>query len=101
MRKAMASVSERAGDAAVEAVHDARPGIGDEPHDAALARLEARRRTGRDVETVAARNGAVEAQRRVGLEEMVVRADLDRPVAGVGDLDLDRGAAGVELDVAG
>ena len=30
---------------------------------------------------------AVEAQRRVGLEEVVVAADLDRPVAGVGDLE--------------
>ena len=32
-----------------------------------------------------ARRGAVERQRRVGLGEVVVRADLDRPVAGVHD----------------
>ena len=32
------------------------------------------------------RRRALESQRRVGLEEVIVRADLDRPVAGVGDL---------------
>jgi hypothetical protein len=32
---------------------------------------------------------------------MVVRADLDRPVAGVGDGERDGRAAGVELDLAG
>jgi hypothetical protein len=32
---------------------------------------------------------------------MVVRADLDGSVAGVGDGEGDGGAAGVELDVAG
>src|SRR5271166_3928067 len=101
MRNAMASVSERAGDAAVEAVHDARAPIGHEPHDTRLSRLEARRRAGRDIEAAAARLRAVEAQRRVRLEEMIVRAHLDRPVAGIGDLDLDGRAAGVQLDLAG
>ena len=43
----------------------------------------------------------VELQRLVGLEEVVVRADLDRPVAGVGDFHSDRLAALVELQVAG
>src|SRR6185437_11706969 len=36
----------------------------------------------------------------VGLEEMIMRADLDRPVAGIGDLERHGGAAGVQLDVA-
>ena len=44
-------------------------------------------------EPEAARRRAIEAQRRVGLEEVVVRADLDRPVAGVRDLHRDRLAA--------
>jgi hypothetical protein len=45
---------------------------------------------GGDVEAHAAGGGAVEAQRRVGLEEVVVAAHLDRPVAGVGDAQGDR-----------
>jgi hypothetical protein len=53
---------------------------------ARLARLEAHRRAGGDVaRRQQPRRRAVEGQGRVGLEEVVVRADLDRPVAGVGD----------------
>ena len=65
----------------------------DEAHLAALAGLEADRRAGGNVEPEAARLGAVEFQRRIGLEEMIVRADLDRPVAGIGDFERDRLAA--------
>ena len=43
---------------------------------------------------------AVEFQRRIGLEEMVVRTDLDRAVAGVGDGERHGLAAGIELDLA-
>src|SRR3954463_7352311 len=43
---------------------------------------------------------AIELQRRVGLEKMVVRADLDRAVAGVGDRQRHGLAAGIELDLA-
>src|SRR5204863_7091543 len=42
---------------------------------------------------------AVETQRRVGLGEMVVRADLDRPVSGIGNRQRDRLAALVDLDL--
>src|SRR5215469_13883176 len=101
MGNAMASISERARDTGVEAVDHARAVIGDEPHGAGLSGLEARRGAGRDVEAEAARLGAVEAERRVGLAEMVVRADLDRPVAGIGDFDLDGLAPLIELDLAG
>jgi hypothetical protein len=31
---------------------------------------------------------------------MIVRADLDRPVAGIGDLERDRVPAGIERDLA-
>src|SRR5262245_34246084 len=67
---------------------------------AGLARLEAHRRAGSDIEAAAARLGAVELQGRVGLGEVVMRADLDRPVAGVGHGEGDGSAPGVELDVA-
>ena len=39
---------------------------------------------------------AVKFQRRIGLEEMVVRADLDRPVAGVDGGERDAARAAVE-----
>src|SRR3546814_3355366 len=44
--------------------------------------------------------GAVEGESGVGLREVVVTADLDGPVAGVGDLDRDRGGVVEQLDVA-
>jgi hypothetical protein len=46
------------------------------------------------------RGSAVEGERGVGLGEMVVAADLDRPVAGVGDGQGDARQAGIQLDVA-
>jgi hypothetical protein len=63
---------------------DARAAEGDQPHRARLARLEARRGAGGDVEAHPARGGAVEAQGGIRLGEVVVAADLDRPVAGIG-----------------
>src|SRR5262247_1706253 len=74
-----------------------------ECHQRDLARLpglEAHRGAGRDVEPHAARLGAVKLQRRIGLEEMIVRAHLDRPVAGIRHRQGDGLAAGVELDLA-
>ena len=81
-----ASASERSGDLAAQPGDDAggrragpaRPSRVD-------AGLEAHRGAGRDVQALPAGRGAVERQRRVGLGEVVVRADLDRPVAGVHD----------------
>src|SRR6516165_356350 len=67
---------------------------------ARLPRFEAHRGAGGDIEPHAARFLAVELQRRIGLEEMVMRADLDRPVAGIGDAERHRLAALVELDLA-
>src|SRR5215475_6303389 len=74
-----------------------------ECHQRDLARLpglEAHRGAGRDVEPHAARLGAVKLQRRIGLEEMIVRAHLDRPVAGIRHRQGDGLAAGIELDLA-
>src|SRR5262249_13248041 len=82
-------------------VHGALAGERDQRHLARLSRLEAHGRSGRDVEPHAARLLAIELQRRVGLEEMIVRSDLDRPVAGVGRRQRHGLAAGIERDVAG
>src|ERR1700722_11719773 len=98
MRKAMLQLSR---DAALEAEYAPLAAIGHELDLAGLAGLEAHRGAGRDVEPHAARLVAREAQRMVGLEEMIVRADRDRPVARVGDLDRHALGARVELDLAG
>ena len=66
-------------------MHHALAGQGDEFHLALVAGLEAHRVASGDVESKAMRRGAVKAQRSVRLEEVVVAADLDRPVAGVRD----------------
>jgi len=69
-------------------------------HVAGLAGLEADGGAGGNVEAHAAGLFAIEFQRRVGLEEMVVRADLDRAVTSVGHRKCHRLAAGVEFDLA-
>src|ERR1700676_250445 len=68
-------------------------------HVAGLAGFEADRGASRDIEPHAAGASAIEFQRRVGLEEMIMRADLDRPVAAIGDIERHRLAAGIELDL--
>src|SRR5438045_7108660 len=80
---------------------DAVAGEGHEVHRPGLPGLEADRRAGRDVEAKAAGLLPVEHQRRVGLEEMIVAADLHRPVAEIGDAHLESLPAGIELDLAG
>ena len=52
----------------------------------------------RDIEAHAEGGGTVEFQGAVDLEEVEVRADLYRTIAGVADLERDRRPAGVDLD---
>ena len=75
---------ERAHDLAAEAVHDARAGEGDQLDRAGLPGSKRTAVPAAMFRRKPRACGAVEAQRRVGLEEVVVRADLDRAVAGVG-----------------
>ena len=49
-----------------------------------LARLEAHRGAGRNVEPHAVGGAAIEHERAVGLDEVIVAADLNRPIAAVG-----------------
>src|SRR6056297_3077144 len=95
----MASV-EPSHDLLVEAPDLALAAVGNEGDLAALAGLEADGRARRDVEPHAAGLVTVEGEGLVGLEEVVVAADLDRPVAGIGDLEGDGGLALVEDEVA-
>src|SRR5436309_16140862 len=87
-------------DLAAEPNDAASAGIGDELDLARLSRFETHGRAGRDIETTAARIVAVEGERRVGLEKMVVGANLDRPVAGVRDGERDARSPGIQLDIA-
>src|SRR5580698_603764 len=87
-------------DGLAEAVDCARAGNRDERHVARLSGLEAHGRAGGDVEPHAARLFTIELERGVGLEEMVMRADLDRPVAGIRNRECDALAALIYLDLA-
>src|SRR5690349_12123550 len=71
----------------------------DQLESALLPRLEAHRSARGDVQSHAMRGSTVEAQRGVGLGEVVVRAHLDRPVAGVLDDDRRRAAARVQDEI--
>src|ERR671914_770237 len=64
----------------------------------ALPRLEARCAPTRNVEAEAERGLAVERQGTVDLEEVVMSADLYRPVTGIGDFDLLGFAASVDFN---
>jgi len=70
----------------------------DEGHRLGLAGLEPGRRPRRDVEAHPDGGPPIEDERPVGLDEGVVRPDLDRPVAGVGYRQLDQVAAGIDGD---
>src|SRR5262245_24869101 len=61
-----------------EPVDHALAGERNERDLACLPRFKAHRGAGGDIEPHAARLLAVEFQRRIGLEEVIVRADLDR-----------------------
>src|ERR1700730_14778944 len=98
--RAPAPSSQLAHHVAAKAVDDALAGERHQLHVARLPRLEPHRGAGGDIEPHAARLFAVELQRRIGLEEMVVRADLDRTVAGIGNGQCYRLAAGSKFDLA-
>ena len=51
--------------------------------EACLSRLEANRGAGRNIEPHSASTLTIKIQRRVCLEKMVMRTDLNRPIAGV------------------
>src|ERR1700719_3502595 len=101
MRFSAASFFQLSHDRLAETVNGARACNRDQRHLAALAGLEAPRRSRCNIEAHATGFGAVELECWSGLEEVIVRADLNRPVAAVRDSERQRFAALVELDVAG
>jgi hypothetical protein len=94
-------VVERAVHESAVAEDSARAAELDEGDFLLFARLEADGRAGGDVEATAVSRGAVEFERGVDLEEVVVAADLYGAVARVPDEHGRRTASGVGPDVAG
>src|SRR5215831_4205801 len=87
-------------DRAVEAIDHAGATVGDQRNLAGLPWLKSHRRPSRNIEATAKRGLAIELERRVGLGEMIVTADLDRPVACVGDREQNRCSIAVQDDLA-
>src|SRR5439155_21942362 len=84
----------------VQADDAPRPAELDERDALLVAVLEAHGRARRHVEPHPERSSPLEAERAVDLEEVEVRADLDRAIACVGHGQLDRSAALIRDDVA-
>lgn len=62
--------------------------------------FEAHRGAGGNIEPVAVSRGAVEVQRGVGLWQVHMTADLNRPIARVDDLHLEPLRTGIDRDIA-
>jgi hypothetical protein len=71
----------------------------DEPDLALLSRLESDCGSGRDIQVHSERRLAVELQIPIYLEEVVMRAHLNRPVAEILDSDRSRLSSTAELNV--
>jgi len=68
---------------------------------ARLARLEAHRRSRRNIEAIAKRSASIEGERRVRFGEMILTANLNRSVACVGNSKRDGRPILVQDDLAG
>jgi hypothetical protein len=95
------SLFQRAIDFSIESVNFAGAGEGDEFDAFGVAGFKTHGGAGGNVEAEAARGGAVKGQGLVDFEKMEVRADLDGPVAGIGDFELLGRQAGVGVEPLG
>src|SRR6266540_7438885 len=91
------------GAAVYKAAHTSRTLVAsqrNQGHGLLVSRLEAHGGAGWDVEPHTQCQHAVEAKGAVDLEEVGVRANLDGPVARVGDHDIKNASTSVELNLA-
>src|SRR5215831_11087276 len=88
-------------DRTVEAIDHAGAAVGDQRNLAGLSRLKSYRRSSRNIEAISKCGLAVELERRVGLGEVIVTADLDRPDARVGDRERNRRSVAIQNYLAG
>ena len=72
-----------------------------ETRDELVAWFEADRCGGGNVEPFTKRLLAIEFQRRIHLKEMVVRANLNRPIPRIANLEGRDGIAGIDLNISG
>ena len=77
---------ERAHDGLLEPVDLSCARIGNEPDFARLTRFEAHGGSCRDIQAVTNGKLSLKGEGRVALREMIMTANLDRPVARIGDL---------------
>ena len=77
------------------------PGNLDERDAFGFARFESHRSARRYVQASAGRGLPIELERPIRLREVIVAADLNRPIAEVGDFDLNRLTARVDENVLG
>ena len=89
-RGRLAFVAHRAVGQIVAAADHAIAGDVDQRDGLGVARLEPHRGAGRNVQPLAVGLGAVEFQLAVGFDEMIMAADLDGPVAEIGDFERNR-----------
>src|SRR5262245_66382857 len=87
-------------DRLVEAMNQALALIGDQRYFTRQARLEAHSRSRRNVQTIPEGSLSIEGESRVGLSEMIMAADLNWPVARVGDQKRDGCSVLVQDDLA-
>src|SRR5262245_32553043 len=97
----MALVLQRTHHLLVEPEHAPRAAVGHEPHLAGLARLEPHRRSRRDVEAISECRVSIERERSVRFSEVKVTANLNRPVASVGDREHDGRPSWIQENLAG
>src|SRR6266436_1415804 len=84
----------------VEAINQARTLIRDQRNFARLARLETHSRSRGNVQAIPKSSLPIKRQSRVGLSEMIMTANLDRPVTRVGDRQRDGNSILVQGDLA-
>src|SRR5215467_11419287 len=80
---------QRPHDDLVEAINQAGAAIRYQPDLSGLTRLEAHRRSRRNVQAIPKSSLSIEGKSRVGLGAMIMTAHLDGSVARVGDFEMD------------
>ena len=87
-------------DFTVKPAHYPMAAISDQRDFADLTGFETHRRSGRDIKPESPRGLSVEIQRGVGFKEMIMRAYLNRAVAGIGNPHRSGFPSGVKRDLA-
>src|SRR5262249_25530164 len=85
----------------VKAIHDSRACVWDQRNFTTLAGLETHSGSRGNVQPISEHSLAIKLECRVGLGKVIMTANLDRPVARVGDSKRDSNSILVEDDLSG